>query len=192
MPKTLHLSVINDEESYANRMHAALAYISGAHDEKRYTSDIRAICQAMAKSERAQFGAKYKLKDIAECTTEVKTYMIKHAYECIMGEYDSSKLIIASCRRWFDKANGNSYFSASIEIPKHDSDYPNVVCLHFEYGYGNHWEYEVLRKLESIGVLPDPGKYENGNSKRTLSDKHGIIRFIDYGYGLKRNMFGSV
>jgi len=189
---TLHLSVINDSASYEKRMHATLAYISGAHDEKRFTSDIRTICKDAARFERAQFGSKYSLKDIAECTSAVKSYMVESMYEYIAGKYDPAKLIIASCRRWFDKVNGNSYFSALIEVPKKDSDYPNAICLRFEYGYGDHWEYEVLRKLESIGVLPNPGNYDNGNSKRTLSDKQGIIRFIDYGFGLKRNMFGGV
>jgi len=189
---TLHLSVINDSASYEKRMNATLAYIAGAHGEKRFTSDIRTICSVQAQIERKAFGSKYTLKDIAECTSVVKSYMAESMHEYIAGEYDPAKLIIASCRRWFDKVNGNSYFSALIEIPKKASDYPNVICLHFEYGYGNHWEYEVLRKLESIGVLPNPGNYDNGNSKRTLSDKQGIIRFIDYGYGLKHNMFGGV
>lgn len=187
---TLNLSVINDSESYRARMHATLAYISGAHDTKRFTSDIRTICSVQAQLERDQFGAKYTLKDIAECTDAVKTYMTKHMTEYIAGEYDSNKLIIASCRRWFDKINGNSYFSALIEIPKKDSDYPHVICLRFEDGYGNQWAYEVLMKLEKIGILPDPGEYDNGNSKRTLSDKQNIIRFIDYGYTNKSCMYG--
>lgn len=44
------------------------------------------------------------------------------------------KTIRVHAKEWFDKANGNSYFSARIYI-----DDKQVAVLPFQYGYGDHY-----------------------------------------------------
>ena len=56
-------------------------------------------------------------------------------------------------REWFDKINGNSYFSARIWV-----DGGQVAILPFQYGYGSQFEYEAQKKLLELGYLPQNGK----------------------------------
>ena len=52
-------------------------------------------------------------------------------------------------REWFDKVNGNSYFSARLWV-----DGAQVAILTFQYGYGDQYLYEAQKKLEELGYLP--------------------------------------
>lgn len=54
-----------------------------------------------------------------------------------------------SVKRWRDKVNGNSYFSARVY-----ADGREVLRLPFQYGYGNHPEAEALRAARDAGLLP--------------------------------------
>lgn len=56
-------------------------------------------------------------------------------------------------REWFDKINGNSYFSARIWV-----DGGQVAILTFQYGYGDQYLYEAQKKLLELGYLPQEGK----------------------------------
>jgi hypothetical protein len=56
-------------------------------------------------------------------------------------------------REWFDKVNGNSYFSARIWV-----DGGQVAILPFQYGYGDQYTYEAQKKLLELGYLPQEGK----------------------------------
>lgn len=56
-------------------------------------------------------------------------------------------------REWFDKVNGNSYFSARIWV-----DGGQVAILPFQYGYGDQFIYEAQKKLLELGYLPQEGK----------------------------------
>ena len=51
-------------------------------------------------------------------------------------------------REWFDKVNGNSYFSARIWI-----NGGQVAILPFQYGYGDSFIYEAQRKLIELGYI---------------------------------------
>ena len=59
-------------------------------------------------------------------------------------------------REWFDKVNGNSYFSARIWV-----DGEQVAILPFQYGYGSQFEYEAQKKLLELGWLPQEGKNQH-------------------------------
>ena len=56
-------------------------------------------------------------------------------------------------REWFDKVNGNSYFTARIWV-----DGGQVAILPFQYGYGDQFIYEAQKKLLELGYLPQEGK----------------------------------
>lgn len=68
--------------------------------------------------------------------------------------------------RWFDKVNGNTYHSVSINILKTGK----VIKVPFQYGYGDHYRQSALEILAGLGLL---GKkytkenaylYERGNN----------------------------
>lgn len=57
-------------------------------------------------------------------------------------------------KEWFDKVNGNSYFSARVTV-----DYGFVTEKHFnvpfEYGYGNQYETSALSVLHTNNLLTE-------------------------------------
>ena len=59
-------------------------------------------------------------------------------------------------REWFDKVNGNSYFSARIWV-----DGGQVAILPFKYGYGDQFLYEAQKKLLELGYLPQENKNQS-------------------------------
>lgn len=56
-------------------------------------------------------------------------------------------------REWFDKVNGNSYFSARIWV-----DGNIVATLPFQYGYGDQYLYEAQKWLLANEYLPQETK----------------------------------
>ena len=64
--------------------------------------------------------------------------------------------VFVECREWFDKVNGNTYFSARIWI-----NGGQVAILPFQYGYGNQFIYEAQRKLIELGYLPKEKENES-------------------------------
>jgi len=64
-------------------------------------------------------------------------------------EMKEIRSMFIECREWFDKINGNSYFSARIWI-----NGGQVAILPFQYGYGDQFIYEAQRKLIELGFIP--------------------------------------
>lgn len=62
------------------------------------------------------------------------------------------KCLTIIAKEWFDRVNGNSYFSARAFI---DNDTENPVILRFQYGYGDQYLYEMKNELVKRGILPD-------------------------------------
>jgi hypothetical protein len=64
------------------------------------------------------------------------------------------KTIDISAKEWFDKVNGNSYWSVQVRI---DFGLPTQKLVHvpFQYGYGTSYEWESFRQLNMDGILPD-------------------------------------
>lgn len=60
-------------------------------------------------------------------------------------------------KEWFDRANGNSYFSATIQI-----DGKLVGELPFQYGYGDHYMDQANAYLDENGYIDNP-RHENGS-----------------------------
>lgn len=76
---------------------------------------------------------------------------VQEALEASQAKIERSLFI--ECREWFDKVNGNSYFSARIWV-----DGGQVAILPFQYGYGDQFIYEAQKKLLELGYLPQSGK----------------------------------
>ena len=51
---------------------------------------------------------------------------------------------IATTKEWFDKVNGNSYFSSQIQSTKNPD---KIIKLPFQYGYGSQSEHEIMQEL---------------------------------------------
>lgn len=64
------------------------------------------------------------------------------------------KKLDIQAKEWFDAKNGNSYFSALITV---DYLLPNEksFSIPFQYGYGNQYEYEALKVLQSKKMAPN-------------------------------------
>ena len=78
---------------------------------------------------------------------------------------------IAITKEWFDKVNGNSYFSVQIE----DIEKDIIYKLPFQYGYGSQSEFTIKEFLGLKGFNSDlPIKFikiENCLKKEVI--KHG-------------------
>lgn len=61
--------------------------------------------------------------------------------------------------KWWDKINGNTYFSAYAI----NQDGEKVIKINFQYGYGSQYYYETKKAIES------------------LSRKNAKLKFIDLG-----------
>ena len=57
------------------------------------------------------------------------------------------KTIDVTAMEWFDKANGNSYFSGRVVVDYGTPD-EKVVYLPFQYGYGDHYLTEAASALD--------------------------------------------
>jgi len=171
----LAISVINDPLTYEARKHAARKMIEGYYDRDAYRRTIRAITNDKARAERAAFNVKIKPAEITAQAAEVADYALTHERECIAQGYDKTQRIGASIRRWWDDANGNSYFSVWIRIPQIDGGF-STVKVPYQYGRDSHPEWETVRALVELGI------FEEG----TRLPRECPIDFDDQGY-MKRN-----
>ena len=89
--------------------------------------------------------------------------------------------IFIECREWFDKVNGNSYFSARIWV-----NGGQVAILPFSYGYGDFYIYEAQKKLLELGYLPQENK---NNSLFTISQQMGFDFYSAKTITKKNEMF---
>jgi hypothetical protein len=89
--------------------------------------------------------------------------------------------VFVECREWFDKVNGNSYFSARIWI-----NGGQVAIIPFSYGYGDFYIYEAQKKLLELGYLPQENK---NNSLFTISQQMGFDFYSSKTNTKKSEMF---
>jgi hypothetical protein len=56
-----------------------------------------------------------------------------------------------NAKEWFDKVNGNSYFSADIVV-NYGMNESQTFKLPFQYGYGDHYQYMAIEELKKQGL----------------------------------------
>lgn len=81
--------------------------------------------------------------------TESVFYLHSHIKEDIKIEI---KTIDVQSKEWFDKVNGNSYFSAQITLNFGQKD-QQTIYLPFQYGYGSHYEDMAGKELNDLGFI---------------------------------------
>ena len=91
------------------------------------------------------------------------------------------KSLFIEGREWFDKVNGNSYFSARIWV-----DGGQVAILTFQYGYGDQYLYEAQKKLLELGYLPQEGK---SRGLWSIAQELGFDFYSAKSEGKKSDMF---
>jgi hypothetical protein len=62
------------------------------------------------------------------------------------------KTIDVNAKHWFDKVNGNSYFSAEVVTNYGQADAQTFI-LPFQYGYGDSYLYKALDELNNRGLI---------------------------------------
>ena len=76
------------------------------------------------------------------------------------------KTIDVNAKEWFDKANGNSYFSCNITINFGMKNQKNLF-IPFQYGYSDHYKYVAYNELKNLKLIKTdvetPFKYYSDN-----------------------------
>jgi hypothetical protein len=99
------------------------------------------------------------------------------------------KTIDIQSKQWFDKVNGNSYFSAIITLNFGLID-QKTINVPFQYGYGDYYIDSALNQLKTENYLPVDAnilwKYCNENniqlrtSKKQNCSKSEVKNFVKY------------
>ena len=76
-------------------------------------------------------------------------------------------------KHWFDKVNGNSYFSARVTI-NYGMEGARTYYVPFEYGYGEQYIYASLSKLADWGLI-DRDNVQQGHWG--LKERGVIVRY---------------
>ena len=163
----LILSVMNDGNLYQSRIDAAKRILEGNEPVKSF----REIANDEAKKQRIDFNLKFKPQEITEAGKIIQDITISRILEDMAVSYDSSQNIYAIIRRWFDKVNGNSYFSCRITIPLEEGKRISFV-IPLQYGYGSQPESEIIATLFRLKILKEKKDYFSEYS----------IDFCDQGY----------
>jgi len=59
------------------------------------------------------------------------------------------KTIDINAKEWFDKINGNSYFSSDVTL-NYGMNNQKTIKLPFQYGYGDQYIYSSLEKVKNL------------------------------------------
>lgn len=62
------------------------------------------------------------------------------------------KTIDITAKEWFDKVNGNSYFSARCTI-NYGMEDEKIVIAHFQYGYGDMYLQAIKEELVKFDLI---------------------------------------
>lgn len=170
----LILSIQNDGTLCETLQRMAAADIAGRRQNWR--AAVNAAAQEYRKT-----GAKFKASDITEAARIIRQDTIAGFLEELACQYDKSRFIQASCRRWLDKYNGNSYFSVKISLPLNNGNWQNIV-MPFRYGYEDQWKFDAISRLIELGIF-------DGKDARKRHPHDYPVTWEDEGYGLKKNMY---
>ena len=64
------------------------------------------------------------------------------------------KTVDVNAKEWFDKVNGNSYFSYNVTI-NFGLKTEKSFYMPMQYGYGSHYEDQAFKELQKKGFIPE-------------------------------------
>lgn len=150
----LILSVMSDGNLYQSRIDAAERMLEGIEPIKSF----REISNDEAKRQRWEFYAKFKPQEITEAGRIIQSLTLGSVLGDMAVLYDPSQVIHAVIRRWFDKVNGNSYFSCRVTVPLDEGKRISFV-IPFQYGYGSQPQSEIIETLFRLNILKEKKDY---------------------------------
>ena len=165
----LILSVMNDGNLYQSRIDTAKRILGGKEPAKSF----REIANDEAKKQRQKFYAKFKPQEITEAGKIIQDITISSILEDMAVLYDPSQNIYAIIRRWWDKVNGNSYFSCRVTVPLEEGKRISFV-IPLQYGYGSQPESEIIETLFRLNILK--GKKDYFREYNITLDDQGYMR----------------
>ena len=88
------------------------------------------------------------------------------------------KTIDVNAKGWFDKVNGNSYFSAVITL-NYGMKTAKTITLPFQYGYGDHYLDMANQALDEAKLIKNPRLDYGGRLSlwHYCSDHNIILRY---------------
>lgn len=97
------------------------------------------------------------------------------------------KTIDLQAKEWFDKVNGNSYFSANITI-NYGMETQQNIFLPFQYGYGSHYADVASQKLLKLKLVKQNTKNTFFSLWNYCSENKIILRASKRENCLKREL----
>ena len=85
--------------------------------------------------------------------------------------FKNLKTVYINAKEWFDKVNGNSYFSGTVTL-NYGMENQETIKMPFQYGYGNQYEHEAFRLIRERF----PRSKWAMENRQTLRERGIIIR----------------
>jgi hypothetical protein len=81
------------------------------------------------------------------------------------------KTVDITAKEWFDKINGNSYFSAIITI-NFGMKNSKTLYVPFQYGYGEHYRDMAFQEIKKqLGCFKNHDRYWNAYQSYNIIDR---------------------
>jgi len=170
----LVLSVMNNGAVYRNRLHCGFALLQGAEHRINFLD----ITRNEAQKQRIE-GSKFTAGSIKEASGIIQALTLEECKESFLSQWNKERIIVTG-RKWFDKVNGNTYFSCDVQVPTASGF--KSFNIPFQYGYGEQWQFEAVKVLKTMGFFADD----------TRARWELPIVFSDQGTMLKRCMFKGI
>jgi len=167
----LVLSVMNDGEVYKDRLHCGFALLQGTSHRFSFLEITRNEA-----SKQRLCCSKFTAAHIKEASGIIQALTLEECKESYLKNWNGHNIIVEGLK-WFDKVNGNTYFSCLVQVPTDSGFKP--FCIPFQYGYGEQWQFESVVVLRKLGFF-------KGDDRQRWELP---IIFIDRGYMLKRATF---
>jgi hypothetical protein len=85
------------------------------------------------------------------------------------------KTIDVQAKEWFDKVNGNSYFSMDITI-NFGKNNQKTIYVPMQYGYGDHYRFiafkTIKKELNCFKTIKENDGYWNAYDKYKIISRH--------------------
>lgn len=137
-------TTMNDGALYDDRKHAGFALLQGASHRVSFRDIVASTADTLRKT-----GGRFSAAHIKEAATIVREQTVRHCLELMRDEWDRARPITCIGRTWWDRVNGNTYFSARILVPTIDGS--RWFSVPFQYGYGGQWMAECAAVLKRAG-----------------------------------------
>lgn len=62
-------------------------------------------------------------------------------------------------KEWFDRINGNSYFSGQVTLD-YGQETEKTFYMPFQYGYGDQYLHQAWKVIQENGYVPDPKPFQ--------------------------------